>query len=137
MSGKLLEKYASRGSSDGSELDGDAESGGAENLGAFGFLRGPRERSVMLELRKISGDIVAIAYSFIDRIEFDPSEGISIRCGRETIRIKGVGLNSEIRPNVRLFQAITRQRVPWIAESNQRATVQADKDSVVVETIQW
>jgi len=118
------------------EADSFSEADGHEDLGAFGWLRGLRDRAIMLELRKKDGTVVAIAYSFIDRVEFDPSEGITIRCGLEKIRIKGRGLNAEIRPEVRLFQGITRQRVPWIQEADASSLIRADKNSVIVESIE-
>ena len=78
MSGKILERYAGRTN----ELTADAlstsEADGAEDLGAFGWLRSARDRSVMIELRKKNGDILAIGYGWIDRIEFDPSEVITL-----------------------------------------------------------
>jgi hypothetical protein len=91
----------------------------------------------MLELRKKDGAVVAVAYGFIDRMEFHPSEGISIRCGQEKIRIRGRGLNSEVRPQIRLFQGITRHRVPWIQEADATSALQAGKNGVVVESIEW
>ena len=138
MSGNLLEKYASRGASSGSVPDAVSDADGiAEDLGAFGWLRGPRERAVMLELRKKSGNIVAVGYGFIDRAEFNPSEGITLHCGRQTVKIRGRNLNSEVRPQIRLFQGITRQRVSFIQEAEQSAVLQGGKDAVIVESIEW
>ena len=137
MSDRLLERYTGRRSSTDAELEVGSEADGSENLGAFGWLRGPRERAVMLELRKKDGAIVAIAYGFIHRMEFNPGEGIILRCGQDAIRIKGRGLNAEIRPQIRLFQGITRHRVPWITEADQSALLLAGKDVVVVESIEW
>jgi hypothetical protein len=47
----------------------------AADLGAFGFLRGVRDRAVMLELRWKDGSVVAFAYAWLERAGFDPSEG--------------------------------------------------------------
>ena len=133
---RLLDKYTGRRSSGDVEADGGFEPDGNEDLGAFGWLRTPRERAVMLELRKKDGTIVAIAYSYIDRVKFSPSDGITLRCGQEQIRIKGRGLNNEIRPQVRLFQGIARQRVTWIQETDASSLLRADKNAVVVEVIE-
>lgn len=137
MSGNLLEKYTGRGSASGTEPEAVSEPDGTEDLGAFGWLRGPRERSLMLELRKKNGNLVAIAYGFIDRVEFDPGEGITLYCGRQVVRIKGRNLNSEIRPQVRLFQGITRHRVPWITEADQPRMLEARENSVVITEVEW
>lgn len=80
-------------------------------------LRGMRERATMLELRKKDGNITAIGYAWIEKIEFDPSEGITIHALGQQVKIKGRNLNAEVRPGVSLFQGLTRHRVPWIQES--------------------
>ena len=137
MSDKLLERYTGRRTSPDSETDGGAEADGSEDMGAFGWLRGPKERAVMLELRKKNGNIVAVAYGFVDRVEFNPSEGITLRCGQMSIRIRGRGLNSEIRSQIRLFQGITRHKVPWITEADHSSALQAKNNTVVIESIEW
>ena len=136
MSDRLLDRYTGRRTTADDEMDGLSESDGNEDLGAFGWLRAPRDRAVMLELKKKDGTILAIAYSFIDRVEFSPSEGITLRSGQEKIRIKGRGLNNELRPQVRLFQGIARHRVPWIQEADASSLLRADKSSVIVESIE-
>lgn len=87
-----------------------------EDLGSFGWLRGMRERATMLELRKKDGNITAIGYAWIEKIEFDPSEGITIHALGLQVKIQGRNLNAEVRPGVGLFQGLTRQRVPWVEE---------------------
>ena len=135
MSGsKLLAKFAERRALT-DESDGVSED--IDDHGAFGFLRGMHERSPMICLRRKSGDIMAIGYSYIDRMSFDPSEGVTLFCGTRQITITGKNLNKEIRPNVSLFFGLTKNRVPWIAESDQPAALQAAKDAVVVEAIRW
>jgi hypothetical protein len=134
MSGKLLEKFATRA---GLSDEPDALAEDVDNLGAFGFLRGLHERSVMVSLRKKSGEIMAVGYTFIDRMTLDPSEGITLFCGSRSIRIRGRNLNQEVRPHVSLFHGLTRNRVPWIAEADQAAVLQAAKNALVIESIEW
>jgi hypothetical protein len=137
MSDRLLDKYTGRRSTADEESDDGFEvDGGSEDLGAFGWLRGPRERAVMLELRKKDGAIVAVAYGFINRVEFNPSEGITLRCGQEKILIKGRGLNAEIRAQIRLFLGITRHRVAWIQEADPATLLRTEKNVVIVEAIE-
>jgi hypothetical protein len=137
MSDRLLDRYTGRKSSGDGETENVSESDGSEDLGAFGWLRGPRDRAIMLELRKRTGIILAVGYGYIDRIEFSTSEGITLHCGRQQIKIKGRNLNGEARPQVRLFQGITRNRVPWIQEADQSSALQASKNSVLVQAIEW
>jgi hypothetical protein len=130
------QKYASR-FGDAAELANVSDDQGTEDLGAFGFLRGTSDRAEMLELRKKTGDIRAIGYGWIEKVDFDPSAGITLYAGDEKIRIKGRNLNAIAHQQVSLLGGIIRHRVPWISESDQSKTLQAEKSHVVVEAIEW
>lgn len=108
-----------------------------DNFGCFGWLRGVRERAIMLELRKKNGNILAIGYSWVDRVEFNPSEGITLHMAGQKINIKGRGLNYEVRPLVRLFDGITRHRVPWVQEADEPALVEGGQRGTLIESITW
>ena len=107
MNDSILSKYTTRHTTepDDPQLE-------TEDLGSFGWLRGMRERSVMLELRHKDGNITAIGYAYIDKMEFDPSQGITLHALGKVITFQGHRLNTEVRPNVRLFQGLTKHRVP-------------------------
>ncbi len=136
MTDKLLDKYTKRvPAPDSPAADGDADD--AENLGCFGWLRGVRDRAIMLELRKKDGHVLAIGYSWLERVEFEPDEGITLHLPGRKVRIKGSGLNADSRPTVRLFDGIIRHRVPWIRESNRTDMLQAGKEVVTIESIRW
>lgn len=130
----VLRRYGLVPESDG-VVDDEAES--TLNLGAFGWLRGVRERAVMLELRKRDGHILAVGYGWLERIEFDPSAGIILTIVNQKITIRGRKLNSEVRPQMRLFEGLTRHRVPWIQEADQPTQIAATPEATVVEQIQW
>jgi hypothetical protein len=133
----MIQKYTSRVR----EFDADSavasNAEGAQDFGCFGFLRGTRDRAMMLELRKKTGNIRAIAYSWIQLIDFDATGEITLFYGTETITIKGRNLNNVARQQISLLGGILRHRVPWIVESNQSGMLQADKTEVVVEAIAW
>jgi len=131
----LAERFVSRAGDigRGNTLDPEA----TDDLGSFGWLRGVRDRALMLELRKKSGDIKAIPYGWIESVDFNPSEGITLRVGGQTIRIKGRNLNGEPRPQVRLFHGITRHRVPWIQEADEPISMEADDKATVIDRIEW
>jgi hypothetical protein len=136
MNDNILHKYTGRvGTPAGVEETSDAD--GTEDLGAFGWLRGPRDRCNMLELRKRSGNVVAIPYNLVRTILFDPSDGITIRCDDMTIAIKGSNLNAEARPQVRLFQGLTRYRVPWIQEIGKTEQLRVSANAIAVQSIEW
>jgi hypothetical protein len=109
----------------------------ADDLGGFGWLRGVKDFSRMLELRRKDGSILAVSYGGLE-IEFDPSEGIRLHTlsGRK-IRIKGRNLNAEVRPTVRLFEGITRHRVPWIQEADRATGLEAGDRETVIDAIEW
>jgi hypothetical protein len=134
MSDSILQKYAGRNGEQGPDGAGEGEA--AEDLGAFGWLRGLRDRSIMLELRKKSGNVVAIGYGWIERVEFDPSEGITLHALGQKFRIKGRNLNAEVRPTIRLFEGICRHRVSWIREADDAGEIAKGKGDTVVESIE-
>lgn len=106
--------------------------------GCFGYLRGTRDMAVMLELRKKDGSIMAISYSYIERIDFDPGTGISIHALGRTIRIQGSNLNAPVRAgsNMRLFQGLTRHRVVWIGETVASQAV-SESASTLITLVEW
>lgn len=108
-----------------------------DDLGCFGYLRGVRDRALMLELRKSDGSIMAIGYSWLERAEFDPTDGITLHLTGRTIKIKGTNLNAEVRPHVRLFNSITRHRVPWLRARGAAAEIDSNEQTTVVTTIDW
>jgi hypothetical protein len=136
MTANLLQKYTSRQAEDSSDnLPAEPES--LDDLGAFGWLRGARDRAIMLELRKKDGNVLAVGYAWLERAEYDPSVGITLHVVGKTIHIKGRNLNAELRPNLRLFQGITRHRVPWIQEADQPTMMESQGKGTLVESIEW
>lgn len=137
MTGKtLLERYTAKADPVvPMSMPGDGDM--ADDLGSFGWLRGVRDRAMSLELRRKDGTILAISYGFIERAEFDPSEGITVYAGAQKLRIKGRHLNAEVRSGVRLFEGISRHRVPWIQEADRQTAIQADPTGTIIDLIEW
>jgi hypothetical protein len=137
MTDKFLHHRPGRVSDDRFDPAPSADSVAVDDLHSFGWLRGIRDRATMLELRKKTGGCLAIGYSWIERVEFDPTEGITLHVHGEKIRIKGRNLNSEVRPEVRLFQGIARHRVAWIQEAGRSAGMNGAERVTIVEEIVW
>lgn len=135
MTDRLLDKYTKRPAADTPKPEPETDE--AEDCGCFGWLRGVRERSIMLELRKKDGHILAVGYSWLERVEFDPSEGITLHLPGRKIKITGSGLNADARPTVRLFDGIIRHRVPWIREADRSERFKTGEQAALVESIQW
>jgi hypothetical protein len=136
---QILRKYLTRDGGTGTESKTDTDLEGAEDIGgAFGWLRSPRDRCTMIELRKKDGSIVAISYGWIERCEFDPSEGITLHAHGRKLHIKGRNLNAEARPpQMRLFEGICRNRVPWVAEADRPAQLKSGPSAIVIDQIEW
>lgn len=136
MDNSVLQKYTGRLDAE-HEGASQGDDGALEDLGTFGYLRGIRDRATMLELRRKTGDILAVGYGWLERVEFDPSEGITLHLAGQQIRIKGRNLNAAVRPTVRLFEGITRHRVPWLREATEAEVIQAGADACVAIEILW
>src|ERR1700690_2705867 len=135
MKGSVLEKYTA-GKRAEPESDLSVEADGLDDLGAFGFLRGPRGRAIMLELRQKDGSVTALGYAWLSKSVFDPSDGITLHFGEDTIKNTGRILNSEVRKNLRLFAAIVRHRVPWVQEADGPTALEAPRNATIIEGIE-
>ncbi len=137
MIDNILDRYGGRDRGDG-DNDNDAQKEYAiDDFGTFGFLRGSRERATMIELRKKDGSIRAVSYGYIDKADFDPSDGIVLHVNGQKINIKGRNLNVEVHPKVRLYEAVCRHRVPWLREADEPANLLANEKDTVIEQIEW
>jgi hypothetical protein len=108
-----------------------------EDLGAFGWLRGSRERATMLEVRRKDGSITALGYAWLEKAEFDPSEGITLRFTGQSVRLKGRNLNAKVRPHLQLFMGLVRHRIPWLQEADEPALMTAAKNDAVIEKVEF
>jgi hypothetical protein len=113
----------------------EPDTGGEENFGAFGWLRGIRDRAVMLEFRCRDGSVVALNYSWLERIDFD-SAAITLKFGGQSVRVVGRNLDAYARPNVRLLDLLCRHRVLWVQESDLPGLRRADRNATVIEHIE-
>lgn len=134
MDADVLTRFADRFAQTAESLV--AEEGQEENARAFGFLRGARERALMLEFRLKDGRVVALSYALLDRATFDPSEGIRLRFAGEEVRIAGQALNERLPSGVQpLFELVLRHKATWIQESSRADFLQAQPGSPIVELI--
>lgn len=132
---KLLDKFMHRIHAESANENDESETE-IDDLGVFGFLRGSRERATMLELRKRDGHVLAVGYGMFE-VEFNPSEGITLHFADRKIKINGRNLNAEAKPNIKLFEAICRHRVPWLREANEPEQLSAREGETLIEAIEW
>lgn len=131
MTDSLIDKYARRPTTAPNEVN-EPET---DDLGCFGWLRGVRDRSIMLELRRKDGHVMAVGYSWIERVELVPESGIKLHLPGRKVTIAGSGLRSQEQGSPSLFDGLIRHRVPWVRESD-RAELTAS-NQVSIDSITW
>ncbi len=133
----FLQRHSARVIDALTQRDPGLETDACDDLDSFGWLRGIRDRAVMLELRKKNGNILALGYGWMERVEFDPSEGITLHVVGQKIRLRGRNLNTEVRPLVRLFEGIVRHRIAWVREASHVDSIASQEGACVIESIEW
>ncbi len=132
MTDSILDRYSTGRATPDEPYSTDEDS--AEDLGSFGYLRGIRERAIMLEFRFKTGDVEAFPYTALSRVSCSRSDGITLHFGGMAVRITGQNLDTEVRPNLRLLSGILRQRVMWIGEAD-TITPSASLESLRIDKI--
>jgi hypothetical protein len=134
---RLLDRYTRPSPPSRDRLEAEFDTEPHEDYGAFGWLRGHRERAIMLELRRKDGQIKAFGYAWLQLAEFEPSTGITLLFPAAKVRLVGRNLNTEARPHVRLFEGLTRHRVPFVQEADESSAMRAGPTDVLIERIEW
>lgn len=112
------------------ELEAEIEDGEQEVSEAFSMRSADRQQKVMLELRFKTGDATALAYSYLARVDCDPSKEIVLDFSVCSVRIEGRNL----RP---LFAGLAAQRVGIVTEVDElHAETTLDSDATVVTRIE-
>ncbi|VTS00429.1 Uncharacterized protein (Fragment) OS=Blastopirellula marina DSM 3645 GN=DSM3645_27907 PE=4 SV=1 [Gemmata massiliana] len=107
-----------------------------EDCGAFGLLRGVKERALMLDLRFRNGNREALPYALLERVSFDPSEGLTLRFLGAVVTARGRNLARPSSSGVTLLDGIHRYRVSWIGEVDELHAALKPADAVVVNRIE-
>lgn len=94
---------------------------------AYALARGVRPVA-MLELRRVTGNVVALDYGWLSRAEFDPSRGVELRFERTVVRLAG----QHLRP---LFDGLVRKRVLWVQEAEPLAAADRPAGETVVTAV--
>lgn len=134
MHDSLVDRYARRNPAEAPTPEPEAAEA---DMGCFGWLRGVKERALMLELRKKDGHILALGYAWIERIEYDPAQGITLYSPGKRVVMNGSGLNREVRPLVSLFGGLLRHRVPWVREADRAGLIGDAAHAAAIELITW
>ncbi len=106
-----------------------------DDLGICGWLHGLRERSIMLELRFKNGNVLALGYAWLEKVNFDPSEGFVLHFVNHKVHLRGNHLQQPIRGQSKLLDGLLRQRIPWIQESSLPEVATSDKHIPIITEI--
>jgi hypothetical protein len=93
----------------------------------FGFDRQENGRALMFELRTRDGRRSAHPYSYMNRADFDPDDGIEIYVSNVVITVKGRGLEA-------IFGYLLQNRLTWVKEDSSGMDV--DDEAVFVESVE-
>jgi hypothetical protein len=95
---------------------------------AFARLLSPRRPELMLELRRKSGDALALGYAYLVSIGFNRSGGLVLEFTGHQVKIKGRNL----RP---LWRGLVQQRVAWLQELDPMAEAAQEETATTVTEI--
>jgi hypothetical protein len=107
-----------------------------QDCGTHGLLRGSGDRALMLECRFRDGNREAFPYALLERVSFDPSEGLMLHFPGARVTFRGRNLSIASLASVSLLDAILRHRVPWVAESEELHAATRPKEAAVVTRIE-
>lgn len=107
-----------------------------EDFGSFGYLRGIKERSIMLEFRFLNGNTEAMPYHSLERLVYNPSEGLLLQFHDGKIRLKGQKFNTVQSNGIVFLQALLRNRITWVQESDELKAKILDPNRVIFSKIE-
>ncbi len=106
---------------------------------AFGFVRGIRDRAVMLEFRFATGDSKSFPYHWLGPVTYNRSAGLLLKFVGDLIYlvlIEGSNLNVLVHGAVSLYdRGINRHRITWIREMSRQQLQQAGEEEIAIERI--
>lgn len=112
-----------------------AETEEVVDCGAFGWGRGQRDRSLMLEVRQRTGEVTLLSYAYLHPAFYLPSGELILQFGAQKVVVRGENLKQEVQPNISLITCLARHRAIWIAEAESSLILTGTK-LITIESIQ-
>ena len=111
------------------------------SAGAFGYLRGIKDRASTVEFRLKNGNTVWFPYALMGACRYDPSEGIVLKFSGDllyVILIRGSSLDRPINEGHMNLTAggLQRQRVTWIREMSEEDIKKVGESGPTIDSIQ-
>jgi hypothetical protein len=136
---KLLSKLTAHAGQPRPEAEPKRPEDDEQHCNAFGYLRGVRERALLLELRFRDGNAEAFTYSWLGRVSYVASAGLLLRFNGDRlywVLVEGANLNKALEGGVSLYQkGLLRHRVTWVREMSAEELSRAGPGDVTVEHI--
>jgi hypothetical protein len=111
-----------------------------ESCPAFGYLRGIRDRALVIEFRYRDGNSDFYPYSWLGPWRFNPSVGLLLKFTGDAVTlvlIQGSNLDALVNQSINLTdRGIARQRVSWIKEMDEDALRLCGKGQPTVDHIE-
>ena len=86
------------------------------------------KRAIMLDIELKNGNHIALPYSYLTKIDFDLSIGITINWGATSIKIEGRNLN-------RLYDYLVNHRVKQLRAVIDDVEIVKEEDALFIEDI--
>ena len=110
----------------------DSEGDGEGACGAFGYLRGTRDKAMAVAFRFADGNSETLPYSHLAGWRFDPSVGLLLRYAADVVTlvlVRGSNLDVPAAAGVDLLAGgLQRHRVTWVREMD-AADIRAVSDT--------
>src|ERR1700722_20370068 len=111
----------------------------AEECIAFGYLRGIRDRALLLQSRLQSGESVSFPSSWLGHVSHNPSSGIVLNfVGDKTFKvtIEGRNLAAVMPESIDLLnRGLLRHRIVWVRELEPEECCRVPEEALTVERI--
>ncbi|AMV24078.1 hypothetical protein VT84_06755 [Gemmata sp. SH-PL17] len=119
----------------------EPEGSDEEACPAFGFVRGTRDKALMLELRFRNGNREWYPYSLLGPCKYNPSVGILLKFAGDTVNlvlIRGSNLDAFVNQGtVNLTdRGIQRHRVLWVREMDEDELRRAPRNEPTIDGIE-
>ena len=134
---RLLDRYTRPSPPSRERIETEYDTEPHDDHGAFGWLRGVRDRAIMLEIRRKDGQIKAFGYAWLQLAEYDPAGIITLSFPGSRVRLHGRNLNHAHGSGAKLFEGLLRHRVPYVQEADEHTHLTATATATIIERIEW
>jgi len=121
--------------------DSGGDDGGEDSCAAFGYLRGIRERSDVIEFRLQGGDSMWFPYTWLGTWKFNRSEGLLLKFSGDLVYlvlVRGSNLDKPLADSTTNLttSGLARHRIVWMREMSEEDVRQVGDTGPTIDSIQ-